>query len=216
MEQINAIGHRGVHGGTDFPTSTLVTPEVIKLVESLRDLAPLHTDPVLMGIRGCLEYMPNTPQVLVFDTAFHKTMPKKAYTYPFPQEYYDKYKIRKYGFHGTSHYYVSNLANEALAKLGITADALAYAKDNYEKDCKLCRDTILAVAGTTFTEAELKDMPYSGLKKLAATISLASGEKHADRSIFGAPPKDTTKTESDGETGSLPPPANVWEISETK
>jgi len=119
MDEVNAIGHRIVHGGPYFTQPTLVTPEVIKEIdEKCRDLAPLHTGPHLMGIRGCLEYMPDTPQVLVFDTAFHKTIPKKAYTYPFPKEYYDKYKIRKYGFHGTSHYYVSNLANEALAKLG--------------------------------------------------------------------------------------------------
>ena len=119
MDEINAIGHRIVHGGPYFTKSTLVTPEVIKeLDENCRDLAPLHTGPHLMGINGCLEFMPETPQVLVFDTAFHQTMPKEAYTYPLPQEYYDKYKIRKYGFHGTSHYYVSNLANEALAKLG--------------------------------------------------------------------------------------------------
>ena len=118
MSQINAIGHRVVHGGPYFTESTVVTPDVIKKVEACRDLAPLHTDPALMGIRGCLEYMPETPQVLVFDTAFHQTMPKHAYFYPIPQELYDKYKIRRYGFHGTSHYYVSKLANEALAKLG--------------------------------------------------------------------------------------------------
>ena len=118
MDEINAIGHRIVHGGPYFTASTIVTPEVIKEVESCRELAPLHNGAALMGINGCLEYMPETPQVLVFDTAFHQTMPKEAYTYPLPQEYYDKYKIRKYGFHGTSHLYVSKLANEALAKLG--------------------------------------------------------------------------------------------------
>jgi acetate kinase len=118
MKEINAIGHRIVHGGPYFTESTLVTPEVIKGLENCRALAPLHTEPHLMGIRGCLEYMPNTPQVLVFDTAFHQTMPKKAYFYPVPQKLYEKYKVRKYGFHGTSHKYVSILANEALGKLG--------------------------------------------------------------------------------------------------
>ena len=118
MDEINAIGHRIVHGGPYFTESTLVTPGVIIDLENCRDLAPLHTEPHLMGIRGCLEYMPKTPQVLVFDTAFHQTMPKYAYFYPISQEYYKKYKIRRYGFHGTSHYYVSSLANEALAKLG--------------------------------------------------------------------------------------------------
>jgi len=119
MDEINAIGHRIVHGGPYFTQPTLVTPDVIKeLDENCRDLAPLHTPAHLMGIRGCLDYMPTTPQVLIFDTAFHGTIPKHAYFYPISQEYYNKYKIRKYGFHGTSHYYVSNLANEALVKLG--------------------------------------------------------------------------------------------------
>jgi len=118
MDEINAIGHRIVHGGPYFTESTLVTPEVIKQLENCIELAPLHTEPHLMGIKGCLEYMPETPQVLVFDTAFHQTMPKKAYFYPIPQELYEKYKVRKYGFHGTSHKYVSGLANEALAKEG--------------------------------------------------------------------------------------------------
>ena len=118
MDEINAIGHRIVHGGPYFTGSTLVTASVIIDLESCRDMAPLHTEPHLMGIRGCLEYMPQTPQVLVFDTAFHQTMPKKAYFYPIAQEYFTKYKIRRYGFHGTSHYYVSKLANEQLAKLG--------------------------------------------------------------------------------------------------
>jgi len=118
MDEINAIGHRIVHGGPYFTGSTLVDAGVIIDLESCRDMAPLHTEPHLMGIRGCLEYMPRTPQVLVFDTAFHQTMPKKAYFYPISQEYFKKYKIRKYGFHGTSHYYVSSLANEALARLG--------------------------------------------------------------------------------------------------
>ena len=118
MDEIHAIGHRVVHGGPSFTQSVLVTPEVVKEVENCRELAPLHNGAAIMGIDGCTEAMPNTPQALVFDTAFHQTMPKRAYFYPVPQEYYDKYKIRKYGFHGTSHYYVSKLANEALAKLG--------------------------------------------------------------------------------------------------
>ncbi|MCL2813525.1 MAG: acetate kinase [Oscillospiraceae bacterium] len=122
MDEINAIGHRIVHGGPYFTGSTLVTASVIIDLESCRDMAPLHTEPHLMGIRGCLEYMPQTPQVLVFDTAFHQTMPKKAYFYPIAQEYFTKYKIRKYGFHGTSHYYVSTLANEKLASIGKDPD----------------------------------------------------------------------------------------------
>ncbi|MCL2099594.1 MAG: acetate kinase [Oscillospiraceae bacterium] len=118
MNEIGAIGHRVVHGGPYFTQSTLVTPDAIKEVENCRELAPLHNGAALMGIEGCTNAMPNTPQVLVFDTAFHQTMPKHAYYYPIPKELCEKYKIRRYGFHGTSHYYVSNLANEALAALG--------------------------------------------------------------------------------------------------
>ncbi|GHV11658.1 acetate kinase [Clostridia bacterium] len=122
MSEINAIGHRIVHGGPYFTQSTLVTDDVIKNLEKCIDLAPLHTAPHLMGINGCLEAMPNTPQVLVFDTAFHQTMPPEAYTYAVTKELVDKYKLRRYGFHGTSHRYVSGLANETLAKNGLNPD----------------------------------------------------------------------------------------------
>ena len=107
MSEIEAVGHRVVHGGSYFTQSMLLTDEVMEKLELCRELAPLHTPPTLMGIAGCVEAMPEVPQVLVFDTAFHQTMPEEAYFYAVPYEYYDKYKIRKYGFHGTSHRYVS-------------------------------------------------------------------------------------------------------------
>ncbi len=107
MSEIQAVGHRVVHGGSYFTQSVLLSDEVMEKLELCRELAPLHTPPTLMGIEGCVEAMPNVPQVLVFDTAFHQTMPEEAYFYAVPYEYYDKYKIRKYGFHGTSHRYVS-------------------------------------------------------------------------------------------------------------
>ena len=158
MHEINAIGHRIVHGGPYFTKSTLVTPEVIKELENCRDLAPLHTEPHLMGIRGCLEYMPDTPQVLVFDTAFHQTMPPEAYFYPVPQEYYDKYKIRKYGFHGTSHYYVSNLANKALEKLGKNPDETKIVT------CHLGNgSSISAVKGGKCTDTSMGFTPLDGI-----------------------------------------------------
>ncbi len=116
MDEIEAVGHRVVHGGPYFFESVLVTPEVIEKVELCRDLAPLHTGAHLMGIAGCTEVMPNVPQVLVFDTAFHQTMPKEAYYYPIPYEMYEKYNIRRYGFHGTSHRYVSAKMAELLDK----------------------------------------------------------------------------------------------------
>jgi acetate kinase len=108
MKEIEAVGHRVVHGGSYFTQSMLLDDEVLKKLELCRDLAPLHTPPTLMGISGCLEAMPDVPQVLVFDTAFHQTMPEKAYFYPVPYEYYEKYGVRKYGFHGTSHRFVSS------------------------------------------------------------------------------------------------------------
>lgn len=107
MGQIEAVGHRVVHGGPYFFESCLITPEVLSKLELCRDFAPLHTGPHLMGIRGCTEVMPNVPQVLVFDTAFHQTMPDYAYMYPIPYEMYEKYHIRRYGAHGTSHRFVS-------------------------------------------------------------------------------------------------------------
>lgn len=107
MEEIEAVGHRIVHGGHYFSESVLLTDEVLSKLELCRDLAPLHTGAHIMGIKGCTEVMPNTPQVLVFDTAFHQTMPKEAYTYAVPYEISEKYSIRRYGAHGTSHRYVS-------------------------------------------------------------------------------------------------------------
>ncbi|MHC1695812.1 MAG: acetate/propionate family kinase [Eubacteriales bacterium] len=116
MDEISAVGHRIVHGGPYFTESLKVDDNVIENLEKCRDIAPLHTGPHLMGIKGCMSVMPATPQVVVFDTAFHQTMPEVAYTYPLPYEISDKYKIRRYGFHGTSHRYVSGKAIEALGK----------------------------------------------------------------------------------------------------
>lgn len=114
MAEISAVGHRIVHGGPWLIKSVRVDDEVLADLEKCRDLAPLHTVPHLLGIRGCMEVMPETPQVLVMDTAFHQTMPAHAYTYPIPTELAEKYKIRRYGFHGTSHRYVSGKAIEYL------------------------------------------------------------------------------------------------------
>jgi len=115
-DEINAIGHRVVHGGETFTDSVLVTAEVEAAIEAVSDLAPLHNPANLTGIRACRQHMPNVPQVVAFDTAFHQTMPAKAYLYALPYELYDKYKIRKYGFHGTSHKYVANQAAEILGQ----------------------------------------------------------------------------------------------------
>ena len=115
-DEISAVGHRVVHGGEFFSSSVIITDEVIKAIETCSDLAPLHNPPNLIGIQACRKIMPGLPQVAVFDTAFHQTMPEKAYLYALPYEYYDKYKIRRYGFHGTSHKFVSEAAAEILGK----------------------------------------------------------------------------------------------------
>ena len=114
LAEVNAIGHRIVHGGERFASSAIITDKMIKAVEECNDLAPLHNPANLIGIRVCSELMPNVPQVGVFDTAFHQTMPAKAYLYGLPIEYYKNYKVRRYGFHGTSHSFVSKRAVEFL------------------------------------------------------------------------------------------------------
>ncbi len=116
LDEINAVGHRIVHGGEKFAESTILTEEVIKGIEECNDLAPLHNPANLIGINACKELMPNVPMVGVFDTAFHQTMPEAAYLYGIPYDYYTKYKLRRYGFHGTSHSYVSRKAAELLGK----------------------------------------------------------------------------------------------------
>lgn len=114
LAEIDAVGHRVVHGGEKFASSTVLTPEVLKVIEECNDLAPLHNPANLIGIDACKELMPDVPMVGVFDTAFHQTMPKKAYLYGLPYEYYEKYKVRRYGFHGTSHSFVSKRTAEFL------------------------------------------------------------------------------------------------------
>ncbi|HOO28113.1 MAG TPA: acetate kinase [Lachnospiraceae bacterium] len=116
LDEIDAVGHRVVHGGEKFAEATLLTADVMKAIEDCNDLAPLHNPANLIGIRSCMEIMPNVPMSAVFDTAFHQTMPKKAYLYGIPYEYYKKYKIRRYGFHGTSHEFVSKRAAKILGK----------------------------------------------------------------------------------------------------
>ena len=116
LSEISAVGHRMVHGGENFTGSVVINEEVIAAIEECNDLAPLHNPANLIGVRSCQEIMPGVPMVAVFDTAFHQTMPKKAYMYGIPYEYYQKYKIRRYGFHGTSHDFVSQRAAEILGK----------------------------------------------------------------------------------------------------
>ena len=116
MDEISAVGHRVVHGGEKYSDSVLINDEVLKSIKDCIVLAPLHNPPNVIGIEACKELMPNTPMVAVFDTAFHQTMPKHSYICPLPYELYEKYGVRKYGFHGTSHKYVSNKVAEAMGK----------------------------------------------------------------------------------------------------
>ncbi len=114
LSEVNAVGHRVVHGGEKFASSVIINDEVLAAIEECNDLAPLHNPANLIGIRACQELMPGVPMVAVFDTAFHQTMPAKAYLYGLPYEYYEKYKVRRYGFHGTSHSFVSKHAAKFL------------------------------------------------------------------------------------------------------
>lgn len=114
MDEISAVGHRVLHGGEKFSGSVIINDEVIEAIKENIPLGPLHNPANLMGIQACQQVMPKTPQVAVFDTAFHQTMPKKAYLYGVAKEYYDRLKVRRYGFHGTSHRYVSRRVCEVL------------------------------------------------------------------------------------------------------
>lgn len=114
LREIDAVGHRLVHGGEKFASSVVITDEVIEKVKECSSLAPLHNPAGILGIEACQRLMPETPMVGVFDTAFHQTMPKEHYIYPIPYEYYEKYGIRKYGFHGTSHRFVSERVAELM------------------------------------------------------------------------------------------------------
>ena len=114
LSEIGAVGHRVVHGGEKFASSVVINDEVLAGIEACSDLAPLHNPANLIGIRACQKLMPGTPMVAVFDTAFHQTMPEKAYLYGLPYEYYEKYAVRRYGFHGTSHSFVSKHAADFL------------------------------------------------------------------------------------------------------
>ena len=116
LDEVDAIGHRVLHGGAKISDSCIINDEVISVIEECCDLGPLHNPANLMGIRACMELMPGKPNVAVFDTAFHQTMPEKAYMYAIPKKYYDEYKVRKYGFHGTSHRFVSK---ETIKFLGL-------------------------------------------------------------------------------------------------
>ena len=153
--EIQAVGHRVVHGGEFFSGSVIITDYVKKALEECTPLAPLHNPPNLIGINACEKLMPSVPQVAVFDTAFHQTMPEKAYHYAIPHEMYDKHKIRKYGFHGTSHKFVSEAAIGLLGKK---------AEDTKIVTCHLGNGaSICAVAGGKSVDTSMGLTPLEGL-----------------------------------------------------
>ena len=155
LDEISAIGHRTVHGGEVFKESVVINDEVIKTIEDCSNLAPVHNPCSLIGIRACEELMPEKPMVAVFDTAFHQTIPEERYIYPIPYEYYEKYKVRKYGFHGTSHYYVANRIAELLGK---------DVKDLKIVNCHLGQGaSICAIQGGKSVETSMGLTPISGI-----------------------------------------------------
>ena len=114
MSELGAVGHRVVHAGEAYSHSVVIDDQVMSVLEDCTELAPLHNPPNILGIQACKELMPTTPMVAVFDTAYHQTMPPESYIYALPYEYYEKYRVRRYGFHGTSHKYVAHRAAEML------------------------------------------------------------------------------------------------------
>ncbi len=155
LEEIGAVGHRIVHGGEKFASSTILTDEVIAEIEKCNELAPLHNPANLIGYNACKELMPGVPMVGVFDTAFHQTMPKTAYLYGLPYEYYEKYAVRRYGFHGTSHSFVSKRVAEILGK------------DNSQLKTIVCHlgngASICAVDGGKSVDTSMGFTPLEGL-----------------------------------------------------
>ena len=159
LDEINAVGHRVPHGTDLFDKSVLITEEVIKEIASCEDLAPIHTPPILNGIKACMEVIPGKPMVAVFDTAFHQTIKEERYIYPVPYKYYEKYKLRKYGFHGTSHRYVSN----RLAKLmNVPLESLKTVVCHLGQGASLC-----AVDGGKSVDTSMGMTPVSGIMMCA-------------------------------------------------
>ncbi len=155
LDEIGAIGHRTVHGGEDFKESVIITDEVIKKIEDNTDLAPVHNPASLIGIRACQKLMPGKPNVAVFDTAFHQSIPKERYIMSVPYEYYKKYKVRKYGFHGTSHFYVSQRIAEILGK---PVEDLKIVNCHLGQGASIC-----AIKGGKSVETSMGLTPVSGI-----------------------------------------------------
>jgi acetate kinase len=176
LDEIAAVGHRVVHGGEDFASSVLIDDAVIQCIERNAALAPLHNPPNLAGIRACMKAMPGKPNVAVFDTAFHQTMPRKAYLYAIPRAYYDELGIRRYGFHGTSHFYVDGRARAMLKEMGRDGDSARIVTCHLGNGCSMaaikagsCVDTTMGltplegcVMGTRSGDIDPAIIPFLG------------------------------------------------------
>ena len=158
VDEIVAVGHRVVHGGEKFVQPTLITDDVVAGIEKMSQLAPLHNPPNLDGIRACLRLMPGIPQVAVFDTAFHATIPDYAYMYALPYDYYTAFGVRRYGFHGTSHQYVAGIALDMLAKEGIAPEASRIVTCHLGNGCSMA-----AIQGGHVVDTSMGLTPAEGL-----------------------------------------------------
>lgn len=158
LEEISAVGHRVVHGGERFVQPTLINDEVIEEIDKLSQLAPLHNPPNLKGIKACRRRMPDVPQVAVFDTAFHATIPDYAYIYALPYDYYTDYGVRRYGFHGTSHKYVTRQAQKMLKEAGLDTDSTRIITCHLGNGCSMA-----AVVGGKVVDTSMGMTPAEGL-----------------------------------------------------
>ncbi len=155
LEELGGIGHRVVHGGEKFSNSVIITQEVIQEIKQCADLAPIHNPACILGIEACKKIAPNMKMIAVFDTAFHQTIPKERYIYPIPYEYYKKYGIRKYGFHGTSHQYVSDRVAEIMGK---DIKDLKIVNCHLGQGCSVC-----AIKGGKSVETSMGLTPLGGI-----------------------------------------------------
>lgn len=158
MDEIDAVGHRVVHGGEKFKASVLIDDEVLRGIEEFAALAPLHNPANLTGIRACKKYLPHKPHVAVFDTSFHQTMPPHAWMYGIPYEIYEQHHIRRYGFHGTSHRYVTGVATKMLEALGIPRDEQRIVTCHLGNGCSMA-----AVKGGRSVDTTMGFTPLEGL-----------------------------------------------------
>jgi len=158
VDEIAAVGHRVVHGGEKFVQPTLVTDDVLEGIEKVSQLAPLHNPPNIAGIRACMRLMPGIPQVAVFDTAFHATIPDCAFMYALPYDYYTAFGVRRYGFHGTSHQYVAGIALDMLAKRGVAPEASRIVTCHLGNGCSMT-----AIRGGRAVDTSMGLTPTEGL-----------------------------------------------------